>query len=248
MLFACYHSYWCMRILSLNAWHGTRYAELKEFLSSQLDATDIFCFQESNGGNIEGIIAELFDESQFSSAHASKATATDRYYSLHTFVKKPLQILQSEQLFSDNDAETGQTLAVKIGEEGAPVLSIVNIHGVPFLVDDKLDTDGRLRQSETIISWLSAESTLPAIVCGDFNLLPETNSIKKFESAGYKNLIADYNIPTTRNRLAWERHPDSIQLFADYTFTSPGIKVLDFSVPDIEVSDHLPMSVGFSLG
>lgn len=237
-----------MKILSLNTWHGTCDSKLETFLLSELDTTDIFCLQETNGENITRIMAELFDDSQFSSAHVTKSTDTDRYYSLHTFVKKPFQLLQYEALFSDNDAETGQALAVKIGEEGAPALSIVNIHGVPFLVDDKLDTDGRLRQSETIISWLSAESTLPAIVCGDFNLLPETNSIKKFESAGYKNLIADYNIPTTRNRLAWERHPDSIQLFADYTFTSPGIKVLDFSVPDIEVSDHLPMSVGFSLG
>lgn len=229
-----------MKILSLNAWHGKRYQELKDFLSSELETTDIFCFQETNGDNMEQIMAELFDDSRFSFTHTTKTTDTDRYYSLHTFIKKPLQLLHSEPLFDDNDPETGQALAAKIKIDDTTTIAVVNIHGVPFLVDDKLDTEGRLRQTETIIDWLQ-KSNLPSVICGDFNLLPEAKSVTNFPAANYRNLIADYGIATTRNRLAWERHPDNIQLFADYTFTSFDIQVKEFSVPENEVSDHLPM-------
>lgn len=116
------------------------------------------------------------------------------------------------------------------------------MHGVPR-PGHKLDTDGRLRQTEQIITWLKSYEGLLTVVCGDFNLLPRAESIKRFAAAGYRNLIVDYAIPTTRNRLIWEQYPDNKQLFADYTFTSSDVKVTGFTVPSIEVSDHLPMII-----
>jgi endonuclease/exonuclease/phosphatase family metal-dependent hydrolase len=62
-----------------------------------------------------------------------------------------------------------------------------------------------------------------------------------FEENGYRDLIKEYKISTTRNRLAWEMYPDNKQLFSDYVFLSPGITINNFSVPDNEISDHLPM-------
>lgn len=185
------------------------------------------------------MLAELFSEERFSSAVATKATGSGRYYSLHTFVKKPLELFNSESLFGNADTETGQALATTIEAAGKTSVEIINVHGVPF-PGHKLDTEGRLRQTERIIMWLDA-STPPAVVCGDFNLLPEAESVTKLTAAGYRNLIAEYAIPTTRNQLAWKNYPDNKQLFADYTFTSPKLTVTGFSVPDIEVSDHLPM-------
>jgi hypothetical protein len=61
-----------------------------------------------------------------------------------------------------------------------------------------------------------------------------------FKNNGYKNLIGDYQIITTRNNLAWSLYPDK-QYFADYVFASPEIKVKSFEVPNNEVSDHLPL-------
>ncbi len=110
----------------------------------------------------------------------------------------------------------------------------------------KLDSEGRLRQTRQILEWLETQD-VPAVVCGDFNLQPETKSVQDFTTAGYQNLIKNYAIATTRNRLAWEKWPDNKQPFADYTFVSPNLTVTGFSVPDMEVSDHLPMIIDVAI-
>lgn len=62
-----------------------------------------------------------------------------------------------------------------------------------------------------------------------------------FEKNGYKDLIKDYKIPTTRNKVAWKMYPDNPQLYSDYVFVSSGIEVKSFSVIENEISDHLPL-------
>jgi endonuclease/exonuclease/phosphatase family metal-dependent hydrolase len=37
------------------------------------------------------------------------------------------------------------------------------------------------------------------------------------------------------------------QPFADYIFITPDIKVKNFEVPDLEISDHLPMILDFDI-
>ena len=229
-----------MKILSLNAWHGERKDELRAFLSSQWATTDIFCFQEANGDNMEEIMTELFDTSYFQQAVAKKFIEPHRNYCLYTIVKKPIKLLCHYSLFGPNDSNIGEALATEIEVDGKH-LAIVNVHGVPQ-PGDKLDNEWRLRQTKRIVSWTSDHGT-PAIVCGDFNLLPETRSVQNFAAAGWRNLIEDYAISTTRNQLAWARYPDNKQLFADYTFVSPDLTIVNFDVPDIEVSDHLPMII-----
>ena len=62
------------------------------------------------------------------------------------------------------------------------------------------------------------------------------------EKIGMRNLIKDFSIATTRNALSYGNYPESErQYFADYVFVSSGVRVLNFSVPEIEISDHLPM-------
>ncbi len=116
-------------------------------------------------------------------------------------------------------------------------LYIINVHGDSRPIN-KQDSEERIYQSQTIIDFLKDKAGLK-IVGGDFNLFPDTQSVKMFEECGYRNLIREYNIDTTRNELAWiypEKH-----LFADYAFVGPGVEVIDFQVPKNEISDHLPM-------
>ncbi len=229
-----------MKILSLNALDGKLRGTLQTFLESQLDSTDIFCFQETLGTTIESLFAELFPSELYTTVWVEKIIDGDSQYNLCTVVKKPLRVSHSQTLLALDDKGTGQALASTIVSPDDRALTVVNVHGAPF-PGDKLDTEGRLSQSDTIIDWLDKNNTFPVVICGDFNLLPETQAVKKFALAGYQDLIADYKIPTTRNELAWKNWPDNIQLFADYTFVSPGLNVTDFSVPNTEVSDHLPM-------
>jgi len=83
---------------------------------------------------------------------------------------------------------------------------------------------------------------------GDFNLYPQTKSIKIFEEAGYRNLIKDFGVKETRNKFAWEQFPDEEkQHFADYCFVSKNIKIIDFQVPNVLISDHNPLILDFDI-
>ena len=123
-------------------------------------------------------------------------------------------------------------------------LNIFNYHGIAK-PGDKLDTAERLEQSEKILKiWHNTGGH--KILCGDFNLMPETQSVKILERSA-RNLIKEFNIDNTRNALSWNKFGHSKQHFADYVFVSPEIKVKSFEVPYMEVSDHLPMELVFRL-
>ena len=62
-----------------------------------------------------------------------------------------------------------------------------------------------------------------------------------FQKYGYLDLIKKFGIKTTRNEVAWENYPDNKQYFSDYVFVNPEAKIKSFSVPDLEISDHLPL-------
>lgn len=118
--------------------------------------------------------------------------------------------------------------------------NICNIHGLWQHIG-KEDTPERIKQSE---SWIKESKKLDgrSILCGDFNLAPETQSIALLEKAGFVNLIKEYGIKTTRNEL----YASKKGKFADYIFVSKDIKVSEFGVIDEAVSDHLPLCVEFS--
>jgi hypothetical protein len=137
---------------------------------------------------------------------------------------------------------------------GGKEFTILNVHGTAY-PGHKLDTPERLAQSQKIIEFLRGEDGSPRyssggaggkIVCGDFNLLPETKSIAMIEGAGMTNLIKKFAIERTRSSSSpWYGKPD-FQKFADYAFVSAEVNVINFSVPDTAASDHLPLVLEFS--
>lgn len=125
-------------------------------------------------------------------------------------------------------------------EKDATLYTLANVHGIAY-PGDKRDTPERLAQSQKIIDFLGAEAG-EKILGGDFNLMPDTESIRIIEHIGMRNLITDFRVPTTRNQLSYGQYPeDQRQYFADFAFVSPAIRVTDFQVPQIEISDHLPL-------
>jgi endonuclease/exonuclease/phosphatase family metal-dependent hydrolase len=61
-----------------------------------------------------------------------------------------------------------------------------------------------------------------------------------FTRHGYRDLISEFSIDTTRNHLAWDRHPTKMY-YSDYIFVNEMVQLERFEVPKNEVSDHLPM-------
>ena len=121
--------------------------------------------------------------------------------------------------------------------------TICNFHGIPKPAD-KLDSPERINQSKKILDFLTSRIG-PRIFVGDFNLLSKTKSIHTLEDIAV-NLIKKYNISMTRSKRSPYFGKAGFQKFADYAFVSSEVVIKDFRVPQIEVSDHLPMILDFS--
>ncbi len=251
-----------MKLISLNTW-GARAGldNLLDFFKKHRDA-DIFCLQEIWDGGEERIAGVNFkgvDCKQVEPRLLRKIqdVLPDHvvyfrphyfdFYGLALFVKKDLNIIEEGELFVykergyySSDAVGNHARNIQYVKVAIPrgIRVIVNFHGL-WNGQGKDDSADRLLQSDNILRFLAALPH-PVILCGDFNLLPETESIKKLESFGLRNLIKVNNIASTRTSFYKKEHR-----FADYTFVSKDISVVDFKVLPDEVSDHNAMQLSF---
>lgn len=226
-----------MKIISLNAWKGIQGEKLSAYIREHAATTDIFCFQEAEE-QCDVIRSEILKKWQ---------SLTARCYDYHfdsetvltTCFTNDFELLSAGTLSArDPEKRSGFWTHLKKGDQE---YWICNVHGtaVPF---DKNDTPERISQSQDILDFL-ADKKGQKIIMGDFNLNPDTESVLMFERAGFRNLIREYDIDTTRNEVAWAKHPEDKQLFADYAFVSPEVTIKSFQVPKNEASDHLPMEL-----
>lgn len=224
-----------MKIIFLNTWHGELAADLHNYIKKHINDTAIFCFHEAPDGD-RGAYEELFTNDFV--RHTVHRTGTG--FGNTMYIRNTLPLTDYGTLFVDiaTDLELGiaHYATLQLGDEE---LTICSIHGIP-LPGHKLDTPARLYQSQTLIDTFAGKRV---VIGGDFNLLPEAQSVKTFAEHGYQDLISDFAIQSTRNHHAFERYPDNPQYYADYTFVSPDIKVTDFVVPEEIVSDHQPLEV-----
>lgn len=246
-----------MKIIFLNTWGGRVSDPLIDFLKRHSDV-DVFCLQEVwNGGSLESIepgerpnlfleIANVLPEYEGIFAPADE----DCDYGLAMYLKKNLLKVADGNIMIHDKAEYFPELNVTapprnlqyltLQVEDYQKLTIVNFHGL-WTNLGKDDTKDRLLQSDKIISFLKTLNH-SFVLGGDFNLNPDTESLKKFESLGLRNLIAEYGISTTRTPLCTKK-----EKYADYVFVSKGVHINSFKVLTDEVSDHAPLCVKISV-
>lgn len=238
-----------MKVVSLNTWGGKINQDLLDFFRDN-NEVDVFCLQEifhELDSNIstdyyintkEGNKNLFNDISNVLNNHKSIfCPIHDTSFGLAIFVKNDLKIELSgsieiyknenydpEDIYNDH----GRRLQwVKLSNG----FHILNIHG--HWTMDKADNDLRIKQSKIITDFIKSLDNKKIILCGDFNLSPNTQSIQNIEDAGMTNLIKKYNIESTRTELFVhsEKH-------ADYIFTSKDIDEKDFKVLPLNISDH----------
>jgi len=260
-----------MRLICLNTWGGKIFDPLLQYLSEQTPTTDIFCLQEifssADGPEWSGDTRTHLDRdvekilSDFDTRYAlgqkgfdkvgpvsfdiarCEATYTQKKYTVLSSRSVPLYVFSETS--TDPRKQSSSMQIVEIAAAHHAQFTLCNIHGIAFPVD-KLDCEERLLQATRILDVL-AKIKGAKILCGDFNLMPDTESIRMIERAGMRNLIRECGIQTTRSTLnPWHGTPQQ-QNFADYVFTTPGIHVDNFSVPVVVVSDHLPLVLDFEL-
>ncbi len=248
-----------MRVISLNTWAGKVLEPLLTFVRTEAPRTDVFCFQEIFNSTemqvIDGRSVHLFTMlcealPDFVGLFAPVVDgigpgggAFPTSYGIAMFVRKDLRIHTHGDIFvyrnrnwhSDMDlADHGRNLQYALIERDGKQYWILNIHGLWTPTKD--DTPERIAQSEKILEFVRDRE--PLVLCGDFNLAPDTQSIALLGTQ-MRNLIREYGITTTRNAL----YTKPVR-FADYVFVKH-IDVKDFTVPQIVVSDHLPMILEF---
>lgn len=253
-----------MRTISLNTWGGRAGKEgLLAFFRAHAD-TDIFCLQEIWSApyqHLEGHLAGglEIDNEQIMTYGLQEISAAlpnhvsffrphhGDHYGLLTLVHKDLVVTEEGEVFvykhkayvpeGDVGRHARNIQHVTIETTTGP-LTVINFHGLwAGRGVGKQDTEERLEQSEKILEF-TKQIRNPFVLCGDFNLLPDTESLRKFEKAGLRNLIREYDVTSTRT--SFYTKPEK---FADYAFISSGIDLKDFKVLSDEVSDHAPLSI-----
>lgn len=239
--------------MTLNIWGGHVKKPLLDFINCNQDI-DIFCLQEVYHQAENKISTEEREVSLniFSELHALLPhhqaffrPVVEGIYGIGMLVKKELDILdEGEITIHENPYYPGRgpthsrNLQWLRYRNKNNIYSVFNVHAL-WNGRGKTDTPERIAQSQKIKEFISAIKT-PKILCGDFNLRPDTESIKLLESE-MNNLITKYNIHSTRSHL----YPKE-EKFADYIFTSPEIRINSFEVLQNEVSDHLPLLLDYS--
>jgi len=261
-----------MKLISLNTWGGKVYRPLMNFVKKHSKDTDIFCFQEMSDtksdvtqcgefranllSEIKGILSN-FQVFYFPVAGGfdfdANSIAYDLTFGQAMFVNNSIKVNSQDNYFITKE-DNFQILKKDFSNLPTPlqylslvnngrVYHIFNFHGTP-MPSNKLDTKKRLTEAEKV-KKITNSKTGQKILVGDFNLLPNTRSIKILEN-DMRNLIKEFNIQRTRSKFSPFYGRLDFQKFADYIFISKGIKVKSFEVPKIEISDHLPMILEFS--
>ncbi len=192
----------------------------------------------------------LFDPKFFPNYDPEKLSPTliDCSEGLASFVRKNIPVVGIENSYVYGEYNGVEKKIVETYSRNIVTLTldtpvgrvaVSNFHGLWMQGRGKGDTEQRIEQSHKIKEMLDANECDKKILCGDFNLMPDTQSIAILEE-NMKNLIREFDILTTRSS-----HYPKPEKFADYTFVSPAVKVNDFKVLPDEVSDHLAMQLIF---
>lgn len=256
-----------MKLICLNIWGGRAGKEnLLAFFEKYRDTTEIFCLQEvwkerydqlegKNAGGVpisnDHIMTHAFqDISAVLPDHVPYFHPSFlEHYGLCMFVRKGIEVTENgdtfvhqERGFMPPEDEVGlharNLQYITIQADAGPRV-IMNFHGL-WNGKGKGDCDERLEQSDNIIEFVKSR-TEQVVLCGDFNLTPDTESLRKIEASGLRNLISAFGVISTRTSLYTKP-----ERYADYAFVSPEITVKEFKVLPDEVSDHAPLYLDFS--
>lgn len=242
-----------MKLITLNIWGGHIRQPLLDFMEAHRDV-DIFCLQEvyHKAANtictLDGfeVGLDIFSDIQarLPNHQGLFRPVVNNSYGIGMFMKNSVRILEEGDVqIHDNPDYPGvgpthqRNLQWVRFQTDSQVYTVVNVHGL-WNGQGKTDTHERITQCKNIKDFLNTCDG-PKILCGDFNLKPDTESVKILE-VGMTNIIKTHNVTSTRTCFY-----DKEEKFADYVFVSPEISVHHFEVMKDEVSDHAPLFLDF---
>lgn len=241
-----------MKIIQLNTWGGRLGKQIIELLLRE--EADIVCLQEAI--EMPGGYSFLFEDLEeikihtnyqhcfFSPQFGYKIMKREARSGLAIMSNLPfletyetftrLQYINNFDLL-DTDYNIRCLQHVKVAYKGQNI-NILNHHGHHIQEHKKGDEETQ-RQCKMIVDYIQKLQE-PVVLCGDFNLTPDSKSIEQINNI-LINQVKKHDVLTTRTPLT---HKSEV---CDYIFTSPKIKVTNFQVLDDVVSDHKALLVEF---
>lgn len=255
-----------MRLVSLNTWCGRTLHPLMRFFRKWKNDTDIFCLQEVSNCDQETVDHRHPDEHVCGPLFAKIGRELDGFegwfatfdddpdrMSLAMFVRRGLTVVDARDFLIHTPTQPHETgsrifsprkLQHVMVQAGDRKVCIANIHGL-WNGGPKTDAPERIAQSERIRAFM-VKCHEPLVLCGDFNLLPDTESLRMVER-GMRNLVREYGVNSTRTVLYREYSDPNVPKFADYVLASPKVGINEFRVlPDL-CSDHAALYVDFRI-
>jgi endonuclease/exonuclease/phosphatase family metal-dependent hydrolase len=117
-------------------------------------------------------------------------------------------------------------------------VSIAHMHGLRDL-NGKMDTPERLAQAHRLAGLATSVAAPgdPLVVCGDFNVQPDSETFRVLAGIGLRDLVTSHGFEGTRTS-----HYKKPGRFADYMLVNDAVEILRFTVvAQPEVSDHCPL-------
>lgn len=169
-------------------------------------------------------------------------------WGLATFVHRGFPVIGQAQGFVHKDyshdgygdhPRSRSAHGVRLFDDGSGrTVSITHMHGLRDL-RGKMDTPERAAQAQRLLD-LSRQVSWPGdlrILCGNFNVEPDSETLSILRADGLTELVSAYDIPTTRSS-----HYTKPGRFADYMLVNGADAVQSFEViMQPEVSDHCPL-------
>ncbi|MEM7694915.1 MAG: endonuclease/exonuclease/phosphatase family protein [Pseudomonadota bacterium] len=126
--------------------------------------------------------------------------------------------------------------AVRVHDPAGRTVTVAHMHGLRDLAG-KHDTPARTRQAHRFRDLIAPLPADIRVLCGDFNVLPGSATLKILERAGFTELVTANGHTSTRTSLY-----EKPVRFADYMLINRIDAVRTFTVvTDPEVSDHCPL-------
>lgn len=244
-----------MKLIQLNTWSCKLPTEIIKLF--QTESPDIVCLQEvvtsDDGGKIFDTVGSITNEYPLEYQYN---TPLVEFSFMHHTATRGNMIASKFQFNSTNELWTsgsftrnfdyreygGYNVARNIvhTEISTPggIVHALTVHGY-HIKEHKLGNDETLRACRELVMYAkSLEGAV--IITGDFNLSPDSESIKLVNES-FRNLAVENGLLTTRNHLTKKAE------VCDYIFVNDKVKVNDFYMSPIIASDHNGLVLNFNI-
>lgn len=244
-----------MKIIQANIWGGKLGQQIIDFLAAE--QPDLVCMQEVNdlegrsGYKFFATLNEIKEGAGLSHAFMAptySARYMEREISYGNAILSRLPFDSTDTIFTyreyirnfdvvrdGGNIRNLQIASVKV--DGKP-LTIMNHHGW-HVVDSKQGNAETMRQMRMIAEKIRSLRG-PIILCGDFNLSPDSESLALINHE-LTNLSKQNGLKRTYGPLS------KVDEVCDYIFVNDKIKVNSFQMSDELISDHKALILEFDL-